>query len=273
MSWKRCNSEPAETQLPDITLNTLSGIPITTTGTLELDLPKLPAKARTAYRVPEIPHSLIAAAELVDAGCSVHLYKHHCEVEYNGETLYHGWRDRKSRLWRMLITMQGGNRITPNPDPTDTSPDGLCTSKGGTADGLCTSKGGTTDEEAHANAIVTDIDFQVSSTYECNNKEQLTKYYHASLDSHPKSTLIAAAKKGFLRGCPGFTAAAISKFIGIEEATEMGHMRQTQQGKGSTTTKSKRGRPKLNAPRQKEVRRSTTPFPSHSRNRKTRRRI
>ena len=243
---KSAIAKVAETQLPKITLNTPAGIPITTTETLELDLPKLPAKARTAYRVPEIPHSLIAAAELVDAGCGVHLYKHHCEVDYNGETLYHGWRDKKSRLWRMLITMKGGNRITPDPDPTDTSPDGLCTSKGGTAEALfaskggtaetlfaskggtaepvLTSNGGTTNKEAFVNATVTDFDFQVSSVYECNNKEQLTKYYHASFGSHPKSTLIAAAKKGFLRGCPGFDAAAISKFIGIEEATEMGHI-------------------------------------------------
>ena len=95
-----------------------------------------------------------------------------------------------------------------DPDPTDNSPDELSTSKGGT-----------TDEQALANRIVTDIDYQVSSIYECDNKEQLTKYYHASFGSHPKTTLIAAAKKGFLRGCPGFTAAAISKFIGIEEVT------------------------------------------------------
>ena len=232
---KNAIAKLAETQLPAITLNTPSGIPITTTGTLELDLRKLPAKARTAYRVPDIPHNLIAAAELVDAGCGVHLYKHHCEVEYNGETLYRGWRDKASRLWRMLITSKGGNRITPDPDPTDTSPDGLSASKGGT-----------TDIPSLANGVVSNNEFQVAAVYECNNKEQLTKYYHASLGSHPKSTLITAAKRGFLRGCPSFTADAISKFIGIEEATEMGHMRQVQQGKGSTTTKSKRGRPKLN---------------------------
>ena len=38
-------------------------------------------------------------------------------------------------------------------------------------------------------------------------------------------------------------AQAISKFIGVEEATDMGHMKQTQQGIKSTTIKSRCGRP------------------------------
>ena len=38
-------------------------------------------------------------------------------------------------------------------------------------------------------------------------------------------------------------AQAISRFIGVEEATEMVHMKQTQQGTKSTTMKSKSGQP------------------------------
>jgi hypothetical protein len=65
---------------------------------------------------------------------------------------------------------------------------------------------------------------------------------HASLGSHPKTTLIAAANAGYLKGCPGLTAPSISKFIAIEDATEMGHMKQVQQGVRSTSRKSNRGR-------------------------------
>ena len=134
----------------------------------------------------------------------------------------------------MLLTSKGGNRVTPDAGAGDKS-----------ADGIPTSKGGITEEQnALANGIVTNIKYQVTSIYECDNKKQLTNYYHVSLGSHPMTTLVAAAKSGFLRGCPGFNAKAISKFIGVEEATEMGHMRQLQKGKGSTTTKSKGGRPK-----------------------------
>ena len=88
-----------------------------------------------------------------------------------------------------------------------------------------------------------DIDYHVYSVYECSNKEQLIKYSHASLGSHPKTTLIAAANVGYLKGCPGLIASAIIKFIVIEDATEMGHMKQLQQGVRSTSTKSRRGRP------------------------------
>ena len=38
-------------------------------------------------------------------------------------------------------------------------------------------------------------------------------------------------------------AQAIIKFIGVEEATKMGQMKQTQQGIKSTTIKSRRGQP------------------------------
>ena len=55
--------------------------------------------------------------------------------------------------------------------------------------------------------------------------------------------LIAAANAGYLKGCIGLTTSAISKFIAIKDATEMGHMKQLQQGVRSTSTKSRRGRP------------------------------
>ena len=69
-----------------------------TTETLTLLLNKLPQEARKAYRVPTIAHNLIAVAALCDAGCDVHFYKHSVHIEYNGEVLYRGWRDAKSKL-------------------------------------------------------------------------------------------------------------------------------------------------------------------------------
>jgi hypothetical protein len=74
---------------------------------------------------------------------------------------------------------------------------------------------------------------QINSIYECGNKEQLVKCFHASLGSHPKA--IAAVDAGYLRGCPGIDAPFIRKYIGIEDATEVGHMKQVQKGVRSTT--------------------------------------
>ena len=73
--------------------------------------------------------------------------------------------------------------------------------------------------------------------------KELTKYYHAALGSHPKSTLIATAKARYLKSFPVFAQERIVKFIKIEEATEAGHSRKTPAGTRSTTTQSKRGRP------------------------------
>ena len=74
---------------------------------------KLPQAAKRAYRVKETPHNIMTEAELCDAGCGVHLYKHDVEIEYEGETLYRGWRDKPSHLWRFNINPTDGNRLTP----------------------------------------------------------------------------------------------------------------------------------------------------------------
>ena len=46
---------------------------------------------------------------------------------------------------------------------------------------------------------------------------------------HPKRTIIEAANSGYLKGFPGLTAAKISKYVAVEDATEMGHMNKKQQ--------------------------------------------
>ena len=111
----------------------------------------------------------------------------------------------------MSLTSKGGNEITPNTEPEEYN--------------------------ASAGMVMAMIQYHIHSIYECDNKEQLTKYYHASLGSHPKTTLIEAAKCGDLRGCTGFDAKAIHKFIAVEDATKMGHLKQVQKGVRSTTTK------------------------------------
>ena len=164
-------------------INKILGIPnkaaIVTTETLELLLKKLPKAARNAFRVTYIPHNLITACELVNAGFGVHLYKQSAEIEFEGENLYQGWRDKPSRLWRFSLTSKSEKRITP---PTDTK------------------------EYDPSSGMVL-------SVYKCENKQQLLKYYHASLGSHPKRTLIEGANAGYIKGCPGLTAASISKYV------------------------------------------------------------
>ena len=63
------------------------------------------------------------------------------------------------------------------------------------------------------------------------------KYYHASFGLHTRHTLYTAAKAGYLQGCPDLTPEAINKYIHVEDATKMGHIRATLAGKQSTTKK------------------------------------
>jgi hypothetical protein len=73
-----------------------------------------------------------------------------------------------------------------------------------------------------------------NSLYNCNNTEQLVRFYYASLFSPVKSTLITAINRGYLKGFPGLTAQCAHHHITINNATDKEHMDQTQQGQRST---------------------------------------
>ena len=65
------DADVAKVQLPNKLLDTPSNVPITTTKTRELKMKKLPPAARVGFTVPNIPHNILAGAELVDAGCRI----------------------------------------------------------------------------------------------------------------------------------------------------------------------------------------------------------
>ena len=100
--------------------------------------------------MPDITHNLIAGSELVDEKSSIHFYKHGSEIEYEGETLYRGWRDKLTKLWIFDITSKGGNRLTPGTEPEEYDP----------------SNGG----------VFATIKHHVNYIYDCANKDQLINY-------------------------------------------------------------------------------------------------
>ena len=85
--------------------------------------------------------------------------------------------------------------------------------------------------------IMQSIHWSVNSIYECESRQQLIKYYHASLGSHTRHTLHTTAKAGYLQWCLSLTPETINKYISVEDTTEMGHMRAMSAGKQSTTKK------------------------------------
>jgi hypothetical protein len=61
---------------------------------------------------------------------------------------------------------------------------------------------------------------------------------HQSLCNPPKSSLLAAIRRGFLRGAPHLSKKkAISKYLPPSSATSKGHMKQPPKGIHSTTPK------------------------------------
>ena len=80
----------APVQEPNISLNTPLHVSIYTTQSLLLRLTKLPYAAKRAILVKDIPHNLVAVSELVDAGCSVHMYFWDFDIDYKGEAIYKG---------------------------------------------------------------------------------------------------------------------------------------------------------------------------------------
>ena len=163
----------AKKQEPNKQVTIPNGSHMRTTKTLQLALSSLPQAATRGYRMPEILHNLVAVAELCEAGCTVTFTKEGVEILHGGRTCVRGWRDTPTRLWRIPIV----DKSTP--------------------------KVQLQIEHSYANAAVqlSTPDYTVhlaNSVYDCNTQQQLILYYHAALFSPTKTSLIKAARQGFL---------------------------------------------------------------------------
>ena len=132
----------AEIQEKNKSLGIPKGASMETTQTVELLLAKFPKAARRAFRIPSITHNLVAVSELCDAGCTVYFHKHGVEIEYEGEVVGRGWRDKTTRLWRVPLISEGVGRVTPHTPPEEYDP---------------------------PSSMV--IHAEINSIYECENKE------------------------------------------------------------------------------------------------------
>ena len=100
-----------EVQEQNKTLGIPIGATIETTQTVELLLDKFPKAARKVYIVSHITNNLVAVSKLCDADCSVYFHKHGVEIDFEGEDIGRGWRDKQTRLWRIRFTSRGGKRL------------------------------------------------------------------------------------------------------------------------------------------------------------------
>ena len=84
----------AEVQERNKTLGIPNRATMETTQTVELLLDKCSKAARKAYRVPHITTNLVAVSELYDTGYTVYFHKHGVQIEFKGEVIGRGWRDK-----------------------------------------------------------------------------------------------------------------------------------------------------------------------------------
>ncbi len=167
---------------------------------VDLLLQKLPPNTRMAHSLPGLTNNLLSVAVLCNAGCEVLFHPTRCEVTHNGVVILQGWGDSHHCLWHVPIV---DDRWTSNHRIHD-------------------------DNKSHPDIAI------ANSLYNCNNTQQLTRFYHACLFSPVLSTLINAINKGYLKGFPGLTTQQACRHITINNATVKGHIDQTRQGQRTT---------------------------------------
>jgi hypothetical protein len=190
----------ATTSKSSITVIQPSGERMQSTHAVDLLLRNLPPDAKIAHSLPGLTNNLLSVALLCNAGCEVFFHATGCEVTLNGMVILRGWRDPHHRLWCVRIVDDAWTTHHPiadndNPIPTTTV---------------------------------------ANSLYDCDNTQQLIRFYHACLFSPVLSTLTKAINKGDLKGFPGLTAERACCHITINDATTKRHMDQTCQGQRST---------------------------------------
>eukprot|EP00804_Cyclotella_cryptica_P016763 CCRYP_002057-RB/>CCRYP_002057-RB protein AED:0.42 eAED:0.42 QI:0/0/0/1/0/0/2/0/226 len=149
--------------------------PILTTRNLILLLNKLPANAKLAYRTPGIKHNLIAASELINAGCKLFFHQHGCEVTLHQEIILRGWRGTNTKLWRISLLPDGGQNVIP--------------------------------QATHIKDMFkVPTALQAHSLYKCSNTSELINFYYATMGYHITSTWCKAINRGYFQGWPGLTS-------------------------------------------------------------------
>jgi hypothetical protein len=62
-------------------------------------------------------------------------------------------------------------------------------------------------------------------THSMQTRSNAVKFAHQSLGSPKISSLLKAAQKGFLNGCPNITVNLITKYLNPSPGTAKGHMK------------------------------------------------
>ena len=148
---------------------------IYSTHTCKLDIPWLPKEMTEAHIVPYLQHSsLISTEKFCEAGCKVVFDERECRVYYKGELVLSGGRDKRTRMWKLLISPVSKNNMIEGLDLHIPHQQRRGTTRVNTSNNL----------------------------YILPYKHQQLKYMHQSFFSPPSQTIVEAANNNQLQGIP-----------------------------------------------------------------------
>ncbi len=202
---KRRTLNPITVTLPD-------GRKIVSSHICDIRIPGLPT-VLTGHIMPEMTTaSLFGIRILCKAGCRVVFDDEKCQVFYENNIILTGFKDPVSDLWTLPIHPHASLRTTL--DVKRQSSPGPCLSDA---------------PSEHA-----------SFSYHRTTQENNVKFMHQSLCNPPKSSLLAAIRRGFLRGAPHLNLRSVAKYLPPSMATAKGHLKRPRKGIRSTTPKTPR---------------------------------
>ena len=197
---RRRTSTPLTVTLPD-------GRKIVSSHICDVHIPGLPT-ILTGHIMPDMTTaSLFGIRILCKAGCKVVFDDGKCQVFYNNKVILTGFKDPVSDLWTLPVLPDDSHR---------------------------TSHGAT--HHSSSDPIHDDAPSEVASfSYHRTTKENNVKFMHQSLCNPPKPSLLAAIRRGFLRGAPHLNLKSVAKYLPPSMATAKGHLKRPQKGIRSTT--------------------------------------
>jgi hypothetical protein len=210
---KRIATSPLQINLPD-------GKQVRSSHICDMAIPGLPT-ILTGYIVPSLTvASLIGIRPLCKAGCQVVFDDNKCDVRFNGNLILRGYKDPSTDLWTLPIR--------PN----------VCATPGQT---VLPRSGPCLDRAPHSAQAMSMPVTLASFTHSVRTRVNAVKFSHQSLCSPKISSLLKAARRGFLEGCPNMTEVLILKYLNPSAATAKGHMKRPRHGIRSTCPKESAG--------------------------------
>jgi len=164
------------------------------THTAELDLPNLPAAARTAHIFPDLgTTSLLSVGQLCDANCTATFTNTEVTITHDGNKIITGKCTKDSNLWQVTLNHE---KQKPSTKPDTTMH--------------------TIEQSAH----------NVNHTQKA---AEIVAFAHGALFSPALSTLQKALAKNYINNFPGLTEQTLRQHPPRSIAMVKGHLDQSRQ--------------------------------------------